>query len=151
MIPLILLAVGASLLTPAGRHQWALSLIRQPTRYTVLYFDDAANLPPTVVANRPLKVSFTVTNDEGHIMSYRYVLSATSSGISHVLHESTKTLAAGAEWTVVTVIRPACRASPCRIKVSLPGHPEAIDFLIKVLTPRVRFVQVAGRASNKSK
>ena len=75
---LALLAVGASLLSPYGRHQWALSLFRQPTPYTVLAFSRPTALPATAVANEPVGISFTVANHEGHAVDYRYELSAGS-------------------------------------------------------------------------
>jgi hypothetical protein len=118
------------MLSPAGRHQWALSLFRQPTRYTVLSFNQGWKLPTTAIRNEPIGFSFTVANDEGRVVSYRYVLTASGGGSSHILGESTRAVAAGATWTVSTAVRPTCEASPCRIEISLPGHPEAIDFLV---------------------
>lgn len=136
MTALAALAIGASLLLPAGRHQWALSLIRQPTPYTVLFFNKPAALPTTVAINQPITVSFTVGNYEGRLMDFRYVLSASSVRSSHILGESTRSIAAGAMWTVTRTLRPRCDTSPCRIEISLPGHPETIDFLVSFKTPR---------------
>jgi len=130
------LAVGASLLSPAGRHQWALSLIRQPTPYTVLFFDKPAALPTTAAIGKPITASFTVANHEGRRMDFRYVLSASSGRSSRILAESTRSIPAGANWTVTRTFRPKCAISPCRIEVSLPGHPEKIDFLVSLETHR---------------
>jgi hypothetical protein len=132
---LALLAAGASLLSAAGRHQWALSLFRQPARYTVLSFSHAAALPATAVTGQPITVAFTVGNHEGQVVEYRYILSAAGGGSSRVLSESTRIVAAGANWTVSAVVRPGCSTSPCRIEVSLPGHPESIDFLVALKAP----------------
>lgn len=132
------LAVGASLLWPAGRHQWALSLFRQPTRYTVLSFNKAWALPTTAVIDEPITVSFTVGNREGRVVDYRYVLSASGGGSSRILEESTRTIDAGARWTVSRVVRPTCDTSPCRIEVSLPGHSETIDFLVTLKIHRAK-------------
>ena len=126
------LAVGASLLSPAGRHQWALSLFRQPARYTVLSFNRAWALPAAAVAGQPIPVSFTIGNHQGHPVDYRYVLRASSGGRSQVIGASARTVAAGAAWIVSTAVRPACPSSPCRIEVSLPGHRETIDFLVRL-------------------
>jgi hypothetical protein len=136
MTALVALAVGAGLLFPAGRHQWALSLIRQPTPYAVLYFNEPAALPTTVAINKPITVSFTIGNYERRLMDFRYVLSASSGRSSHILGESMEPIAAGAMWTVTRTLRPRCGSSPCRIEVSLPGHPETIDFLVNLKTPR---------------
>jgi hypothetical protein len=127
---LVALAVGASLLLPAGRHQWALSLIRQPTPYTVLFFNKPAALPTTDAIDKQITVSFTVGNHEGRLMDFRYVLSVSSGRDSRILEESTRPIAPGAMWTVTRRFRPRCSISPCRIEVSLPGHPETIDFLL---------------------
>jgi hypothetical protein len=135
LAPLAVLAAGASLLSPTGRHQWALSLFRQPARYTVLSFSHAAALPATAVSGKPITVSFTVGNQEGQVEDYRYVLNATGGGSSRILSGSMRTVAAGTKWTVSTMVRPACRASRCRIEVSLPGHPETIDFLVALKAP----------------
>jgi hypothetical protein len=132
LTPLAVLAVGVSLLSPAGRHEWALTLFRQPTRYTVLSFNHAAALPATAAIGEPITVSFTVGNEEGRAADYRYVISAAGGRSSRVLGESARTVADGATWTVTTAVRPACGAARCRIEVSLPGHPETIDFLVAV-------------------
>jgi hypothetical protein len=135
LAPLAALAIGVSLLSPAGRHEWALSLFRQPTRYTVLSFDHAAALPATAATGEPITVSFTVGNEEGRVADYRYVISAAGGRSSRILGESARTVAAGAMWTVTTAIRPACGIARCRIEVALPGHPETIDFLVALKAP----------------
>ena len=130
MTPLAVLAIVFSLISPAGRHQWALSLFRQPTPTTTLFFNKAWALPSTAVARAPLSVSFTIGNDEGHAVNYRYVLSVSGGEHSRVLEESARVVDAGQTWTVYAVIRPVCDTSRCRVEVSLPGHPETIDFLV---------------------
>jgi len=134
LVPVAAIAIGVSLLVPAGRHQWALSLFRQPTPYTVLSFDKASSLPSTAALNRPLPISFTIGNDEGRATYYRYILTQSADGISEKLGGSSRLVAKGKSWTVSTVIRPSCAGSPCKIEVSLPGHPETIDFLVTLTT-----------------
>lgn len=128
--PLALIAIAASLILPAGRHQWALSLFRQPTYYTSLAFDDSTELPSTAVRGGELNFSFTVGNHEGRSVTYRYLISEGSSGKGHAVGQSKKTVAPGASWTVSTAVPATCGGSPCRVQVSLPGHPEMIDFLV---------------------
>jgi hypothetical protein len=130
LTPLAGLAVAVSLLSPSMRHQWVLSLFRQPTRYTVLSFKNPSTLPTTTFKNRPLTFTFYVGNREGRPAHYRYVLSVTRHGSSYILGESMKTVAAGATWAVSATVRPECDGSPCRIEISLPGHSERIDFLL---------------------
>lgn len=132
LLPLALVVIGISVYLPSGRHQWALSLIRQPTPYTILAFNHATVLPVQSVINQPITVSFAIGNREGHAVNYRYVLTQSPSRTVSVLGQSGKTVAPGSTWNVTTTIRPSCRASPCRIQVSLPGHPEKIDFLVSL-------------------
>jgi D-inositol-3-phosphate glycosyltransferase len=127
------LAVAISLLVPAGRHQWALSLLRQPTPYTVLFFNRAAVLQARVTAGQPVRFGFTVSNKEGRTMRYRYVISTRPAGSGcrpRLLAESARLVPAGSSWSVSVAVRPHCCNAPCRIQVSLPGHPETIDFLL---------------------
>jgi len=126
--------VVISLLLPGGRHQWAVSLFRQPTRYTVLAFTDPANLPYRAGLAQPLTVAFSISNDEGRAVAYRYILSEDSQDGHQVLRASARSVAAGRTAAVVTTVRPSCPTSPCRIEVSLPGHPETIDFLVSLVT-----------------
>lgn len=128
--------VAVSLILPGGRHQWAVSLFRQPTRYTVLAFTDPANLPDRARPGESLTVAFTISNYEGRALTYRYVLSEDSRGDHKVLGTSARSLAAGRTAAVVITVRPSCRTSPCRIEVSLPDHPETIDFLVSLVTQR---------------
>jgi hypothetical protein len=132
LVPVVLLTIAASICLPSGRHQWALSLVRQPTPYTTLAFDHPADLPATAVVNRPIGVSFSISNREGRALTYEYVLTQNSSRAVTVLRRSARTVAVNGSWNIMTTIRPSCSSSPCRIQVSLPGHPEKIDFLVSL-------------------
>lgn len=131
---LLIVAVGISLLVPQARHQWALSLVRQPTRFTALSFERPGALPAQVVKNAPLTVGFTIANMEGRPLVYRYVLQASSPAGSAGSVSGTMQLESGESRSVSAVLRPTCRESPCKIEVSLPGYPETIDFLAAVVT-----------------
>ncbi len=130
--PIAGVALAASLILPAGRHEWALSIFRQPTPYTALSFDRAWALPTVIATGKPLSVTFVINNQEGRTLLYRYVVTETSPGLSATLVQATTSIEAGRSSTVKVVIRPTCLASPCRIQVSLPGKPEKIDFLTTV-------------------
>jgi hypothetical protein len=132
LLPLVLLAIGLSVITPAGRHQWELSLFKQPTDYTVLSFNRAWALPAEAVAGRPIAISFSVANHQGRAERYRYVLEQEAAGRSLQLQQSSRVVQSGATWTVSTTVRPTCPTSPCKVQVSLPGHPETIDFLLAI-------------------
>ncbi len=85
--------------------------------------------------NRPVTFTFSVDNQEGRPVHYQYVLSVARRDGFYILRESAKTVAAGATWTVTATVRLACGGSQCRIEISLPGHPEKIDFLLRPSTP----------------
>ncbi len=146
---LAVLAIAASLLSPAGRHQWALSIFRQPTRFTTLYFNNADALPTTLVTNRPIPISFTVRNDEGRPASYRYVVISSDRVYTNTLSQGSRTVAPGAAWRVALVVRPTCKLSPCRIKVSLPRYRVVIDFQV-ILEPSAVGPRARSAAGTKS-
>ncbi len=124
---------GISLATPAGRHQWALSFIRQPTPYTVLSFEDAAHLPTTVPSGAHLDLAFAVTNHEGRDLRYRYVVTSASSGqVPVVLHSGVLVVPVGVRQTEFVSVVPVCDGSPCRVQVSLPGPAETIDVQVEL-------------------
>jgi hypothetical protein len=130
VLPVTVLAIAVSLILPAGRHEWALSMFRQPTPYTALSFSNPTALPRSVSGSEPIRLSFQVVNQEGHTVNYRYILSVLRGSHSAVLANSVKPVAPGADWNVSATVRPACGKSECRITVSLPGYPETIDFTL---------------------
>lgn len=133
---LVLVAIGVSLALPAGRHQWAISLFRQPTYYTSLSFDKAGALPSTAAIGAPVRFSFSVGNHEGRAVSYRYVISEAPAAKGHSVEQATKVVPRGTTWTVSLAVPLKCSSSPCRVQVSLPGHPETIDFLVTLTAKR---------------
>jgi hypothetical protein len=128
----VAIAIAASLLFPAGRHQWALSIIRQPARYTALSFRYAWLLPTSNPSSRTFPLFFTIRNEEGHALNYHYILRETDILGSRTLSTGGQTITAGATWYVDTKVRPTCSVSPCRVEVLLPGHAETIDFFLTV-------------------
>jgi hypothetical protein len=119
------IAVAVSLLLPAGRHQWALSIFRQPARYTALAFKYAWLLPTTEPSHHKIPLFFTITNQEGRRLKYRYIIIQTIP--RKRLGHGDQTVQSGATWTVDTKVKPTCTLV-CKVEVILPGHPETIDF-----------------------
>jgi len=132
--------LAVSVLTPAGRHQWAVSIFRQPAHYTTLSFRNAAGLPHDVNAGARVRLSFTLANHEGRRMDYPYVVSSTANPpngqIPNVLRRAELTVPAGGQRTETLTVKPRCSTSACRVRVSLPGHPETIDALLNVHHPK---------------
>jgi hypothetical protein len=131
-----LVAIAASLISPTIRHQWALSIFRQRTEYTILYFNKPTTLPTSSAGHAPISFSFSITNQEARYVRYRYVVRA-SDGItgSHVLATGSRVLRAAHRWNVPLTVVPKCLLSPCYITVSLPSTHESIDFRV-VLQPK---------------
>jgi hypothetical protein len=117
-----------STLSPWVRHEWSLSLSRQNEPYTQLAFNQAEALPVTVVRGRGVRISFTITNDEGKPMFYHYVVESGSGNKLYELSSSSGTVAAGATWNVDSTVTPNCEMASCRLQVSLPLQGERIDF-----------------------
>ena len=130
LTPVIVLAVAVSMLFPAARHQWQLSIIRQPAHYTAISLNDAWALPSSASRDSQIPISFTIANREGRDVDYRYVLRAVDSVGSRTLGSAAQMITSGGNWTVWTSVRPRCELSPCRIDVLLPGHKERLDFLV---------------------
>jgi hypothetical protein len=84
--------------------------------------------------NEPVVISFTIGNQEGRDTDYRYVINESAAGVAQKIGGSSSPVGDGKSWTVSTAIRPSCIASPCKIQVSLLGHPETIDFLVTLKT-----------------
>ena len=149
--PVAAIALAVSLVLPASRHQWVLSVFRQPARYTALAFNDAWELPTTVDRGNLIPISFTIGNQEGQALNYRYVLSESDPvNLSQTLATDSRTLGPGRTWTVSVDVKLTCSlVPPCRIQVAVPGRPERIDFLVTV-KPAVRKRHHAKKSSHTS-
>jgi hypothetical protein len=137
--PFVLLGVGVivvmSLVLPSGRHQWAESLIRQPSHYSTLAFAAPTALPKTVVSGQPVKFTFTIGNQEGQDLVYGYRAKSSPTRITAYggyFAVGSVAVPAGQSRLVTVSADPECTASPCRITVTLIGHPEMIDFLAEL-------------------
>ncbi len=129
----IAILIGVSLVFPAGRHQWALSFVRQQTHYTTLSFVGANSLPTTYVAGAPLHLTFRVQNHEEDRIRYTYILSNGNDStdyVGSVLHEGSVTVPAGGQGVVSVSVVPNCASSPCRVQVALKGYSESIDVIV---------------------
>jgi hypothetical protein len=121
--------IASAVLSPGVRHQWALSLGRQAKAYTQLSFDDASAIPSTVDRGKSIPIAFTITNGEGKLTSYQYVVASGSGDKLHTLTKSTMTVAAGGSGDVRVNVQPQCTSTPCRVQISLPGQKESIHFI----------------------
>jgi hypothetical protein len=135
VVPLVVVAVAVSLLVPASRHQWAESVIRQPSPYSSLAFVDPTGLPTAVASGQTLHFSFTIGNHESRSLVYQYFLKSSPSkvtGFGGSFGGGSVAVPADQSRSVTVSADPECSGSPCRISVILPYHAEAVDFNIRV-------------------
>jgi hypothetical protein len=137
--PLVLLVVGAfvvvSLVAPFGRHQWAESLVRQPSPYSSLAFVDATDLPTDLVPGQHVEFTFTIGNHESQDEVYRYLVASSPSKLTVLggnFGAGSVSIPAGQSRDVKVSADPQCAASPCTISVVLRGHAETIDFIVRL-------------------
>jgi hypothetical protein len=108
-------------------------LIRQPTPYTTLSFQDVAGLPHNVESGAPVHLTFTVANHEGRRIDYPVVLrsgNADGAGTVTALLRTTVTVPSGGQRSTSVSVRPACKTSACELQVSLPEQAETIDVVL---------------------
>lgn len=130
-VGVITLAITAtSMLSPYFRHQWEISLGRQPTPYTELSFNDATTLPTTAERGKVIHVSFTIANETNRPIAYRYAVASGSGREMKFLGAATSTVAPGASWAVTRSVVPECSENTCRVQVTLPQQNERIDFIL---------------------
>ncbi len=129
------IVIVATMMSPYIRHEWKLALFRQSTPYTELAFYRPASLPVTWTRGEGLEVAFTITNEEGSAVSYRYVVASGSSAKLESLTSATQTVPPGSMWLVNVVVVPKCARAACRVQVSLPRQGEKIDFMFSLSQP----------------
>ena len=115
--------------SPAVRRQISLSVTRQPTPFTELYFTDHTNLPAFLSTSYTNEFAFTIGNHEGKALSYPYVVTAKSSHGTTALATGTVNVDAGRLVRVLVSFLAPEPATQYVITVQLSGHPELIHFV----------------------
>ena len=114
--------------SPAVRRQISLSVTRQPTPFTELYFTDHTNLPAILSTSDSNQFAFTIGNHEGKALSYPYVVTAQSSHGTTTLATGTVDVDAGRSVPVpVSFLAPEATTQYV-ITVQLSGRPQLIHF-----------------------
>jgi hypothetical protein len=112
----------------AVRRQISLSVTRQPTPFTELYFTDHTNLPAFLSTSYTNEFAFTIGNHEGEALSYPYVVTAKSSQATTTLATGTVKVDSGRSVRVPVSFLAPEPATQYVITVQLSGHPELIHF-----------------------
>jgi len=128
---LILIGIAGALAVffPAQvKHQLEISVFRQPTPYTQLFFSNPTALPEKLEVGHPNKFSFTVVNDQGSSEAYRYTVTVTGGKLQRAASAGTFTLNDGQSVTRTSEIVPMSRGAKYLIKVTLSGTTDFIQF-----------------------
>jgi hypothetical protein len=112
------------------KHQLAISIIRQPTPYTQLFFNDSTALPKQLKFDHLNKFTFTVINDQGRPENYHYIVTMTRVKSGKIVSISKGSLMVGNTKSVMQAVRvePKFRKSHYLIKVTLSGTADFIQF-----------------------
>lgn len=109
-------------------HQIGISIIRQTTPYTQLYFTDPAILPAQLRAGRDSKFAFTIQNSQGKDERYRYTVTMTGAGSSVVVLTGSVAIPNDRSVTYTVSVDPKSHRSRYLINVVLDGTGQSIHF-----------------------
>jgi hypothetical protein len=110
------------------KHQLEISVLRQPTPYTQLFFGDPTALPKKLEVNRVNKFSFTVVNNQGHSATYHYTVTIGGAKPPKVADEGSFAIGDGQSVTRTVGVVPASGKTQYLIKVTLSGTVDFIQF-----------------------
>lgn len=110
------------------RHQLALSIVRQPTPYTQLYFDHPVTLSDNLKVDAKNTFEFTIENDENRTYRYTYSVTLDDSRSHLVVTTQTVTIDNGVSVTRPVTVVPKDRKSKYLISITLEGMNQSIHF-----------------------
>jgi hypothetical protein len=110
------------------KHQLDISVFRQSTPYTQLFFSDPTTLPKKLEVGHPNKFSFTVINDQGHSATYHYTVTITGAKLQKVTSAGSFTLGDSQSITRTVTVVPTAKKTQYLIKVTLSGTVDFIQF-----------------------
>jgi hypothetical protein len=110
-------------------HQIEISVIRQPTPYTQLFFSDPGAIPSRLRLDRPDRFTFTIVNDEGQSSLYHFVVMMNTTGLSTtVVANGSLRLDDRGTGTRTFAFVPKKRRHRYLITVVLEGSSQSIHF-----------------------
>jgi len=110
-------------------HQVEISVIRQPTPYTQLFFSDPRAIPSRLRLDLPNRFTFTIVNDEGRSSFYHFAVVMDTIGLSTavVANGSLRLDDKGTGTRTITLV-PKNRRHRYLITVVLDGSGQSIHF-----------------------
>jgi hypothetical protein len=125
----IIVVIGVlSAFSQQFRHQVEISVVRQGTPYTQLYFASPTKLPSALKVDKKNIVDFTIENDEGRVYRYAYTVTIENSKSHVVMTSNTVTVGYGDSATRQIAVTPKDRKSKYLITVTLEGMNQSIHF-----------------------
>lgn len=109
-------------------HQLAISVVRQQTPYTQLYFDNPAALPARLTLNRSNEFSFTIANDRGHSETYHYIVTISREKSLTIVRRGSVQITNNGKITYTMAVVPRTRRSKYLVTVILAGTSQSIHF-----------------------
>ena len=124
-----LVIVGAAIAYPSQfKHQLELSIVRQPTPYTQLYFTSPSALSSKLRVDQKNNFEFTIENDEARTYQYTYTVTLADFRSHLVVTTASLTLGNGDRATQIATVTPKDRKSKYLITVALEGGNQSIHF-----------------------
>jgi Protein of unknown function (DUF1616) len=124
---LLVAAIGAAFPRQI-KHQWELSVVRQPTPYTQLYFTAPASIPSVLAAGQQNTFDFTIENDEGRAYRYTYVVTLEDSRARQQVSKETVMVNSGERVTRAVTVVPTDKESRYLVSVVIPTLNQSIHF-----------------------
>jgi hypothetical protein len=128
LIVFILVAAVAAVSSKSLRHQIALSIVRQPTPYTQLYFSHAGALPVRFKIGQKNSFDFTIVNNESRAYRYTYTVTLDDSRSHSVVSIETVTIDDGGEVTRPVTLVPKDHKANYLVTIALEGMNQSIHF-----------------------
>jgi hypothetical protein len=128
LIVILILILAVAALSKPFRHQLAISIVRQPTPYTQLYFADPGTLPAKLKVDQKNTFDFTIVNDENRAYSYTYAVTLADSRSHSVVTTETVTIDSGGSVTRPVTLAPKDRKAKYLVTVALAGINQSVHF-----------------------
>jgi hypothetical protein len=110
------------------KYQVQISLFRQTTPYTQLFFTNPAALSSQLRVGDKNKLSFTVINDQGDSRSYQYTVTVDDAGRKELVTRGVFTVKNGGRLTRTVLFEPEFRKTRYLITVQLNGLDQSIHY-----------------------
>jgi hypothetical protein len=125
----VAIVVGVAVAFPKQiKYQIQISLFRQTTPYTQLFFTNPAALSSQLRVNDENKFSFTVINDQGDSRNYQYTVTMDDAGSKALVTQGVFTVKNGGTLTRSVLFEPKSHKTRYLITVKLNGLDQSIHY-----------------------